>query len=531
MTEIKTRVQRVAVFRDGARVSRSGTAKLDAGPHKVLVKGITSYAQEDSFRVKGRGPAALSTIDVRRTEVVFDPKEDVKPLYEKLKKLEKSLQKANDEIETQNQRLTNIRGMVGDFAGTFGMLFAASEAKIEQLIEMDSKSDNMVDAIKKKLRDLTEQRKEIQDQINVLRSNIGQIESKRRTDSFYEVEISLEARDKAEVELDVTYQVSGANWIPSYDVDLHPGRAKVRRMALVTNTTREDWEKVGLIVSTATARPVEAVEGSPLIITAYDPEMLRRRRDERRRLSSSIAMKKEKAMPRPVAAAPGAAPPPAPPPEIVEEFAEASETASGISVYELPKPVSIPSDNERHPVTLIEEEFDSNTIHYWYADGMAEVVAQDEITNGDTVLLPGGAKVYAEGDYIGETSISLMSPREKFKLGTRTAYDVKATKKLIDREVEKAGITRGKLRRAYKYRLEIESFSKRPVKMEVFDRIPHSLNPSIEVKADWNRFNMRKQELGIIEWNIALEPKEKRNIDYDYEVEWERNVTINPPLP
>ncbi|MFW9803855.1 MAG: mucoidy inhibitor MuiA family protein, partial [Candidatus Thorarchaeota archaeon] len=361
MTEIKTRVQQVTVFRDGARVSRSGTAKLDAGSQKVLVKGITSYAQEDSFRVKGRGPAALSTVDVRRTEVVFDPKQDVKPLYKELKKLEKSLQKANDEIETQNQRLTNIRGMVGDFAGTFGMLFAASEAKIDQLTEMDSKSDKMVDAVKKKLRDLTEQRKELQNQINILRSNIGQIESKRRTDSFYEVEISLEIRDKAEVELDVTYQVSGANWIPSYDVDLLPGSAKIRRMALVANATREEWENVGLTVSTATARPVEAVEGSPLIITAYDPEMLRRRRDERRRVSSSIAMKKEKAMPKPMAAAPGAAPPPAPPPEIEEEFADASEAASGISVYELPKPVSIPSDNERHPVTLIEEEFDSST--------------------------------------------------------------------------------------------------------------------------------------------------------------------------
>jgi uncharacterized protein (TIGR02231 family) len=508
-----------------------GKVKLDAGSKKVLVRGITSYAQEDSFRVKGKGPAALSTIDVRRTEVVFHPKEDVKSLYDDLKKLEKSLQKTNDEIETQNQRLSNIRGMVGDFAGAFGMLFAANEAKIDQLTEMDSKSDKMVEAVKKKIRDLQEKRKEIQDQINVLRSNIGRIESKRRTESFYEVEVSLEVKDKAEVELEVTYQVSGAHWIPSYDVDLHPGEAKVRRMALVSNTTREDWEKVNLIVSTATARPVEAVEGSPLIVTAYDPEVLRRRRDERRRVSSARAMKKEKAMPRPAAAAPGAAPPPAPPPEIEEEFAEASEAASGISVYELPKPVTIPFDNERHPVTLIEEKFESSTIHYWYADGMAEVVAQDEITNGDTVLLPGGAKVYAEGDYIGETSISLMSPREKFKLGTRTAYDVKATKKLVDREVEKTGITRGKLRRAYKYLLEIESYSKRPLKMEVFDRIPHSLNPAIEVKVDWEKLKIKKQELGVIEWNIELEPKEKKNIEYNYAVEWERNVSISPPLP
>ncbi|MHA2313520.1 MAG: DUF4139 domain-containing protein, partial [Candidatus Thorarchaeota archaeon] len=360
---------------------------------------------------------------------------------------------------------------------------------------------------------------------------IGEIESRRRSETSYDVEISLEVEDKAEVKLEITYQVGGANWVPSYDVDLLPGNAKVRRIALVSNRTREDWDEVKLIVSTATARPVEAIEGSPFYISAYDPEDLRKRRERRLVTASRSAkpsMKKEKAMAPP---APAAMPVPAPPPEIMEEFAEASEAASGISVYEVTKAATIPFDNEQHPITLIEEDFASSTIHYWYTDGMAEVVAQDEITNGDTVLLPGKAKVYAEGDYIGESSISLMSPREKFKLGTRTAYDVKAAKKLVEREVEKAGITRGKLRRAYRYRLEIESYSKRPVKMEVYERVPHSNSTSIEVKVDWEKLNAKKHELGVIEWFIELGPKEKKNIEYSYSVEWERDITINPPLP
>jgi uncharacterized protein (TIGR02231 family) len=223
--------------------------------------------------------------------------------------------------------------------------------------------------------------------------------------------------------------------------------------------------------------------------------------------------------------------PPAPPPEIEEEFAEATEAASGISIYEISKPVTIQSAADRHPVTLIEEEFDSVTVHYWYTDGMAEVVAQDEIENGDTVLLPGKAKVYAEGDYIGESAIDLVSPREKFKLGTRVAYDVKAEKNLVEREVEKAGITRAKLKRAYKYRLKIESYSKHSVKMQVFDRIPHSLTPSIEVKIDWDKLNAKEHELGVVEWLLEIEPKQKKEIVYDFVVEWDRDIVITPPLP
>ncbi|MHA2313660.1 MAG: hypothetical protein ACXADF_19475, partial [Candidatus Thorarchaeota archaeon] len=149
--------------------------------------------------MKGRGPASLSTIDVRRVERVFEPKDDVKPLYDELHLLEKQNKKIHDEIATQSQRLSNLRGMVNDFSGTFGMLFAASEAKIDQLVEMDNKSDKLVESVKKKLRDLQDQLKENEDQIAVVRRNIGEIESRRRSETSYDVEISLEVEDKAEV--------------------------------------------------------------------------------------------------------------------------------------------------------------------------------------------------------------------------------------------------------------------------------------------------------------------------------------------
>ncbi len=223
--------------------------------------------------------------------------------------------------------------------------------------------------------------------------------------------------------------------------------------------------------------------------------------------------------------------PPAPKPMISEQLAQVSELASGISVYELPGKVTVPFDNDEHPFTLLEEELKSTTIHYWYADGMSEPVAQDEVRNGDTVVLPGKVKVYAEGDYIGESSVSQISPREKFKIGTRVAYDVKVKKKLTAREVEKAGITRGKLRRAYSYRLEIENFGKRPIQIEVYDRVPHSLNPSIEVKTNWDQLQPESNELGVTKWTLAVEAAKKKLVDYSYEVLWERGITITPPLP
>ncbi|MFX1607188.1 MAG: mucoidy inhibitor MuiA family protein, partial [Promethearchaeota archaeon] len=523
LTNLQTTISKVTVFRDAARVTRTGKVKLEPGPQKVMVTGITNYAQYDSFRVKGRGPANLSSIDVQSATEVFEPSADIKPLYEELKELEKKRTEIQDEIEFQQNRLVQINNMVTEFTNHFGLVYAANEGDMKSLTDMDKKANKLASEIQLTLRSLNEELQELDDKVQVLRNNISRINSERKTVSTYTVEVSLEVSSTSNIELDVTYQTGGASWIPQYDVDLHPAKATLRRLAMVNNRTDEDWSDIDLVISTATAKPVEAIEGTPFFITAHDPAVDYKVRAKDRRLRSA---------PRPAAVAGlGVMAPPAPPPEIEEDFAEAMETVSGIAVYELPKKMTVPSDHERHPVTLIEEELESTTIHYWYAEGMAEVVAQDKVVNNDNVILPGKMKVFSEGDYIGETSVGQISPREEFKVGTRVAYDVKAEKKLVEREMEKAGVLRGKLRRSYKYKLEIQSFSKRKIEIDVFDRVPHSVSTQIEVKIDWDKLATKSLELGVIEWHRELEPNEKKSIDYEYEVVWEKDITISPPLP
>ncbi len=505
-------------------MTRVGRIKLSPGPHKIVVPDITNLAQEDSFRVKGKGPASLSTIDVRRVERVCEPDDDAEDLYAELRSLEKKLAAINDEIDVYNHRLEHINTMTAEFSGLFGQAFAAQEVEIKALEVMDARATSLAEETYDKLQELNQGAEEVSTQIEVVRRNIGQIDSERKTVVTFSVDISLDVTQESEIELYVTYQCQGAGWNPSYDVDLLSEKTMFRRVALVENRTLEPWKDVFLTVSTATSRPVEAIEGVPFYISEYSPPVARR--------AMRMKVKKSaKPQPPPSPAPIALAQAPPEPAEMEEVFAEASESASGIAIYELPKPVTIPYDYEPHPVTLTEEELDSKTIHYWYADGMSEVVAQDEVTNGDNVILPGKAKVYAEGDYIGETWIQQASPRERFKLGTRTAYDVKAKKQLVKKEIEKAGLTRGKLRRYYKYKIEIKSFSKKPVEIEIVDRIPHSNSTAIEVRFDKAKLGLEKFELGIMHWKKTVEPKETLEIIYDYEVSWEKDITIVPPLP
>ncbi len=526
MTELKNKISEVTVFRDGARVTRIGKIKLKAGPQKVIVPRITFQAREDSFRVKGKGKASLSSIDVITKQEVYKPDQDTTKLLEELEALLQDRKRVDDEIQTFNLKLSNIEQIMNEFTTTFGEVYAANEGDIEQMLSLDKHAEKTYKETQKKLQDLEGEAKQLDIDIQVLRDRIDKIRADRRINTYYDVEVSLEVSQESEIELEIAYQCTGASWSPNYEVDLVDDKAMLRRIAMVNNRTTEDWNDVDFTVSTALARPVTAVEGSPWYISVYDPEADMAKKREKGRRDRRMKMA---AMPS--RAPGGAAPPPAPKPVMKETFAEAEETVSGITVYHLPKPVTVLYDNDEHPVTLIEEKLDTKTIHYWYADKMAEVVAQDEVTNGDTVILAGPAKVLAKGEYVGETHLEQQSPREEFRLGTRTAYDLKAEKTLAIRNVEKAGVTRGKRKRNYTYRLKIENFSKRQIEIEIIDRIPHSNSTQISVKADMEKIAPDKHELGVMEWKKKIPAGEKMTLKYEYEVEWEKGVTVTPPLP
>jgi len=528
MEEINTQISAVTVFRDGARIVRTGKTELGAGEQTVKISEITRYAEADSFRVKGKGKAVLRGIDVKQVSKIYEPEGDVKELHEKLKKLEKERDVINDKILLQRTRGERLNVVMSQFSSEFGKWYSVGETSIDQMTKMDKTGSDLIRDSKKTIRDLENELERIHAEIAALQDNINRIQGQRRTETFNEVFVSLDVKESTPLEFEVTYQLGMASWQPTYDVDIGEEKSSVKRIAVVRNQTLEDWEDVDLTVSTASAQPVEAVKPNPFYVDVYTPQHFGM--VAMRSAAAPMDMKKEKAYDEDMDDMLMEAEE-EPMPEIIEDYAEPTETLGGITVYDVPGEVSIPTDNDPHPVTLTLEEFDSRRLHYWNAAAMAEVVAQDEITNGDAVLLPGNVKVYAAGDFIGETYLNLQAPREKFRLGTRVAYDMKVEKKLIEKDTEKAGITRGKQKRGYKYSLEIKSFSKREITVKVVDVIPHSNSEKITVELPEPTTPFKKMELGVIEWEAKIGAGAEITIGYSYEIEWEKDVTITPPLP
>ncbi|MHA1216257.1 MAG: DUF4139 domain-containing protein, partial [Candidatus Thorarchaeota archaeon] len=81
------------------------------------------------------------------------------------------------------------------------------------------------------------------------------------------------------------------------------------------------------------------------------------------------------------------------------------------------------------------------------------------------------------------------------------------------------------------YELIVKNFAGTEIDMEIMDRIPHSSSEKIRVTLGDTSVRYDKMELGVITWHLKVPPDQEQRIKYGFEVEWERDVTVVPPLP
>jgi len=230
MKDMNTRIIGVTLFQDGARVGKTELAK---GEQILKIGGITEYAHQDSFRVKGRGKAILRGIDVKKITQTYIPETDIKEDLATLKSLEREHRGIQDQMELQQKRIAHITTIMTQFSSEFGKWFSVGETGMDHLTKMDKVNQDLILDAKKNHRDLSKEIERIDAEIVALRNNIQRIQGERRSQTFTEVYVTLDVKESAPIEIEMTYQLSGASWYPTYDVDIGQDKASLKRIAMI----------------------------------------------------------------------------------------------------------------------------------------------------------------------------------------------------------------------------------------------------------------------------------------------------------
>lgn len=242
--ELKTTIDEVIVFQNGAQVIRAGNTTLPVGTHELKVKDISPLLKKESIQVKGEGDFTILSVNyqVNLTEQKPDLAK-IKELDLRKKNLENDIEDINTKLAvlySEEQLINSLHQMSNRDNATVETVVKARQAVQLQLGDIKSKQQTLNRDLKSKK--------------EVLQEVTQELASKRipKSTSINEIAIKVMAKKETKADFKVMYIVTNARWFPSYDLRVNSINEPLvmEYKAHISQQTGEDWTNVKLKLST-----------------------------------------------------------------------------------------------------------------------------------------------------------------------------------------------------------------------------------------------------------------------------------------
>lgn len=257
-----SKVDRVIVYSDQARVFRRAKVELRGGAAKVHLGGLPDAALRDTVRVTCSGAEVLG-VEVSWSREQLVRQQQAKQLLERLEQLQDRARTLDDEREVLEGEIAIVdalrlgrlpaperRGFaIGLFAGAWRQILSWSEARIARA--------------RARLAQIAETRHQLSRDLHGAQVDAKGFDLQRVTEPSWNVVAALKGAGQQTIT--VSYLVRGPRWIPSYDLryDAESRTVEAAYYALVRQSTGEDWDKAQLRFSTSQPTALLAVPELP----------------------------------------------------------------------------------------------------------------------------------------------------------------------------------------------------------------------------------------------------------------------------
>lgn len=337
------------------------------------------------------------------------------------------------------------------------------------------------------------------------------------------VRVTLASANAADIHLH--YQVRGPSWGPSYRARLNTETATVEleRLALVAQTTGEDWRGVALTLSTG--QPLAASQGPlprPWTLDVPPPPTAQAE------MSMASAPMVALSAPAPAPALRKTASADAAP---LPSFEAVSTEGSYATQFALPQKVSIPSGGERVTLSLSAEQVPAVLVarttpmrepHAW-------LVAQLPKLSGDWPAGP--MALERDQANVGQTRFDPQSSDFErlglsFGRDDRIVVRTEPVKELTDT----AGFMQGRSERSIEHRFSVENRHRQPIVLQVLEAAPVAKNAAIRVQTSFSP-NATSTEWngqpGFVLWEQELEAQVRKAFSAKYTISTEKGTQVH----
>lgn len=245
-TQIRTEVERVTLFVDGAQITRTKRVDLQAGSATLLFTGLSPYLDDKSLQVRAKGPVTITSVDrlfnpadsIARTARRREAEAEAARLEHESKRLKAAREVAEAEIELLKSNCSTAN--------------CTAASPLQAIRELDEYYAARLRALKEELLDIDVRSKKLAAQIKQLHQELTQTGGKK-SDPMSEVEVRVEVPVACRAEFTLVYYVRNAGWFPSYDIRSKGVDAplEIDYKANLLQNTREEWKNVKLTLSSS----------------------------------------------------------------------------------------------------------------------------------------------------------------------------------------------------------------------------------------------------------------------------------------
>ncbi|MFA6378621.1 MAG: mucoidy inhibitor MuiA family protein [Candidatus Omnitrophota bacterium] len=532
-----SKITQVTVYPGSARITRQAQVNLSAGEHTIVFDHIIPAIDQNSLSIAGQGQAKVklygASFKSQQLPAVAD---------ERVRKLEEQIEALNDQANIQNAKSAALNQQKEFILS----VKAAANQQIPKdiMTKMPTAQDlgGISDFIGKGLQGLSDQEEVIRLEVrriakerDVVQRELNQLRGGGSEKAKRSIEVELACEKPGSFTLEASYMVFGPQWRPVYDArtEFSPAQVEMISYAMVKQNTGEDWSNVELTLST-----VQPLLGgsmpyvNPWIVKPIEPMVTGGGRSKRMLLAKSAvqyeAYSNDMARMEDVSMTPAE-------PQALAEVSYANVVQKGISVtFKIARPVVLTSDGteRKFPITVQLLKADYEYATFPKAAALAYLGSR-VMNREDLNLLAGEVNLFVEGDYIGKSSIDNIGPGETFDLYLGADENVKVKREMIKKEIDKtlfANISSPNNKITYTYKLIVENYKTRDIKVKLFEAMPTAQDDRIKIKIfdvsveplekNW------KDRLGVWLWEFSLKPKEKKEIRYSFTIDYPKNLPI-----
>jgi hypothetical protein len=253
-TTIASTIESVTVYRDRALVTRVFKQDHQPGNYVFKIANLPYPLLDESVRVSGSGSATAKILDIKIKNERLEESASgrIAELEKDQRELQNQIRALTDRMDVLNRKDDFLRSLLSGKSGGADKEQELQKKDIAEWSRMFDFLENSLNKLYSEKRSLESEKTKILDKKAVIDHELSQLaEMRGKERKCIEIEVEIDRGGSLRVE--VSYVVPQVSWTPVYDMRFYSEKneAGLTCQALVRQETGEDWENIGLTLSTA----------------------------------------------------------------------------------------------------------------------------------------------------------------------------------------------------------------------------------------------------------------------------------------